>query len=328
MIEATLGEVQSRAQAASSSGVRLLTYRQGGEAIAGLLIGSFVHPAEPLLAPEGIDGRSLLSILEQWERAETVIGQVALRVDPASGSSLANLELLSPVLYPNAIYCAAANYRDHMRAMARKLQQPDEPDPHELDIKPYHFVVPGRSCLAGPGDPIRMPVHGSLIDWEIELVAVIGCAAKDVPVERALEHVAAYTIGNDVSVRDRRFIKIPNVSPESVFRNDFIGMKGFDQSCAIGPWLVPAREIADPQRLALKLWIDGELMQSSSTSEMVFSVAEQIAYLSSRVTLLPGDLVMTGTPAGTGMERDRFLRRGETLRLQIEGIGEMSQRVV
>ena len=131
-----------------------------------------------------------------------------------------------------------------------------------------------------------------------------------------------------MSVRDLRYIKIPNVPDHSVFRNDFVGMKAFDQSCVLGPWLTPARLVPDPQRLAMRLWINDELMQDSSTSEMVFTLGEQIAYLSSRVTLLPGDVVMTGTPAGTGMERDRFLRAGETVRMEIEGLGAMTNRVV
>ena len=125
-----------------------------------------------------------------------------------------------------------------------------------------------------------------------------------------------------------RYLRIPNVPAQSLFRSDFVAMKGFDQSCVIGPWLTLARDICDPQKLALKLSIDGELLQDSSTAQMVFSVAEQIAYLSSRVTLWPGDLVFTGTPAGTGMERDRFLRVGESLTLSIEKIGAMTQEVV
>ncbi len=231
-------------------------------------------------------------------------------------------------MYPGAVYCAAANYRDHMHGMALRLNQPDEPDPRELDIKPYHFTVPARTCISGPDEPVRIPRFAEHLDWEIELVAVIGRTARRVAVEEALKHVAAYTIGNDISVRDLRYLKIPNVPMQSLFRSDFIAMKGFDKSCVTGPWLTPASSVANPQELALKLWIDDELMQDSTTNQMVFSVAEQIAYLSDRVTLWPGDMIFTGTPAGTGMERDRFLRVGETLRLNIEGIGEMTQEVV
>lgn len=307
--------------------MQLLTYRdQSGRHRAGVKI------VEAIFDAEGFTGRSdcatLLTMLESWGTIEPLLVEREAQGAHRGLTPIVPASFATPVIFPGAIYCAAANYRDHMHAMAVKLNQPDEPDPRDADIKPYHFVVPGRTCATGPDAPLRLPSHGSNIDWEIELVAVIGKPARQVPIDRALDHVAAYTLGNDVSIRDGRYLKIPNVPPQSLFRTDFVGMKGFDQSCVIGPWLTLARDIPDPQRLALKLWIDDELMQDSSTSEMVFGVAEQIAFLSSRVTLLPGDLVMTGTPAGTGMERDRFLRAGETIRMSIEGIGEATQQVI
>ncbi len=304
----------------------LLTFRGGEGPQAGVLLEGRVFPLS--FFQGSLQGRTVLELLEDWDASRAILEREVSGFRSDQGLVLAELELFPPILYPSAIYCAAANYYDHMRAMALKLGQPDEPDPHDLDIHPYHFVVPGRTCLSGPNDPIRMPPHGRQLDWEIELVAVIGRPAYRVGIEAALDHVAAYTVGNDISVRDRRFIKIPNVPTESVFRNDFVGMKGFDQSCAVGPWLTPAQNVPDPQALGLKTWVGDELMQDSSTSRMVFSIAEQIAYLSSRVTLLAGDLIMTGTPAGTGMERDRFLRPGETVRMAIEGLGELRQQVV
>ena len=307
--------------------MQLLTYRDhSGRHRAGVKIGNAVFDAETFTGRS--DCAALLTMLESWDSIEPLLVEREERGAHRNLTPVEPASFATPVIFPGAIYCAAANYRDHMHAMAVKLNQPDEPDPRESDIKPYHFVVPGRTCATGPDEPLRLPSHASNIDWEIELVAVIGRPAHHVSVDHALDHVAAYTLGNDVSIRDGRYLKIPNVPAQSLFRTDFVGMKGFDQSCVIGPWLTLARDIPDPQRLALKLWIDDELMQDSSTSEMVFGVAEQIAFLSSRVTLLPGDLVMTGTPAGTGMERDRFLRAGETIRMSIEGIGETTQQVV
>jgi 2-keto-4-pentenoate hydratase/2-oxohepta-3-ene-1,7-dioic acid hydratase in catechol pathway len=112
--------------------------------------------------------------------------------------------------------------------------------------------------------------------------------------------------------------------PSSPFHYDWLSQKCFDGACPLGPWIVPASDIADPQKLALKLWINDELMQDSHTSRMIFDTAEQIAMLSSRVTLNPGDLILTGTPAGVGAGRGRFLKAGETVKLWIEGIGELS----
>lgn len=306
--------------------MQLLTYRaEDGSQRAGVRIDDRIYDAQLFAGVE--DSATLLGMLRRWADIEPLLLERLSAGAHERLTPIAEPKLDAPVLYPGAIYCAAANYRDHMHAMAVKLNQPDEPDPRELSLNPYHFVLPGPTCVSGPEEPILWPSSGELIDWEIELVAVIGTAARNVPVERALDYVAAYTIGIDVSVRDGHFIKIPNVPATSVFRNDFIGMKGFEKSCVIGPWLTLARDIPDPQALAMKLWVGDELMQDSSTSEMVFNTAEQISYLSRRTALLPGDLVMTGTPAGTGMERDRFLRHGERVRTWIEGIGEMTQTV-
>jgi 2-keto-4-pentenoate hydratase/2-oxohepta-3-ene-1,7-dioic acid hydratase in catechol pathway len=307
--------------------VQLLTYKTDtGHFRGGARLGTDIYDLEALIGRH--ECATIIGMLEGWEVFEQLLLDRVADDAHAGLTPIKIAALAPPVLYPGAIYCAAANYRDHMHAMAVKLNQPDEPDPRDLDINPYHFVIPAKTCLSGPDEPLRIPWFGKNIDWEIELVAVIGKTARQVSVERALDYVAGYTIGNDVSVRDHRYLKIPNVPAQSLFRSDFVAMKGFDKSCIIGPWLTLSRDIPDPQNLAMKLWIDDELMQDSSTSEMVFSTAEQISYLSQRVTLHPGDLIMTGTPAGTGMEIDRFLRAGETLRLQIEGIGEMMHEVV
>jgi 2-keto-4-pentenoate hydratase/2-oxohepta-3-ene-1,7-dioic acid hydratase in catechol pathway len=177
----------------------------------------------------------------------------------------------------------------------------------------------------GPGAKVKLPAFSKAVDWEIELAAVIGRRAKDVSVESALDCVAGYTIANDLSARDAmRRDKVPAATP---FHYDWVSQKCFDGSCPLGPWIVPASQIGDPQKLAIKLWLNDELLQDSSTSNMIFDTAEQIAMLSSRVTLRPGDLVLTGTPAGVGMPRKRFLQPGDKLRLYIEKIGELTHRV-
>jgi 2-keto-4-pentenoate hydratase/2-oxohepta-3-ene-1,7-dioic acid hydratase in catechol pathway len=195
----------------------------------------------------------------------------------------------------------------------------------DLGEKPWHFVKTSKSSVVGPGANVRLPAYSQKVDWEVELAAVIGRTAKDVPVDEALDCVAGYTIANDLSARDAmKRDKNPATSP---FHFDWVSQKCFDGACPLGPWIVPAGDVPDPQRLALKLWVSGELMQDSHTSKMIFNTAEQIAMLSSRVTLHPGDLVLTGTPAGVGMGRQRFLRAGDTVKLWIEGIGELSHTV-
>jgi 2-keto-4-pentenoate hydratase/2-oxohepta-3-ene-1,7-dioic acid hydratase in catechol pathway len=198
---------------------------------------------------------------------------------------------------------------------------PPEQDPHEVGLKPWHFMKSSRSSVVGPGARVQLPSFSQKVDWEVELAAVIGRPARNVSIDQALAHVAGYTIANDLSARDA--MRRPHVADASPFKLDWLSQKCFEGACPLGPWIVPAAEIPDPQKLAMKLWIDDELMQDSHTSQMIFTTAEQIAHLSTRLTLQPGDLILTGTPAGVGMGRGRFLRPGETVRLWIESIGEL-----
>ena len=236
-----------------------------------------------------------------------------------------NAKLAAPIPDPGNIFCAGANYTDHMAEMARAHGKEPGPTMKDLGEKPWHFVKTGKSSVVGPGATVKLPAYSKSVDWEVELVAVIGRPAKDVPLGRALDYVFGYTIGNDLSARDvMRRTKNP---PDSPFHFDWVSQKCFDGACPLGPWIVPAAQIGDPQKLALKLWVGAELMQDSNTEKMIFTVAEQIEMLSSRVTLQPGDLIMTGTPAGVGMPRKRFLHAGETVKLWIEKIGELEHRV-
>jgi 2-keto-4-pentenoate hydratase/2-oxohepta-3-ene-1,7-dioic acid hydratase in catechol pathway len=264
-------------------------------------------------------------VLEDWSRAHRLLGQAAKRI--ASGKArdkgvpIKRARLLAPILYPGNIYCAGANYTDHMAEMARAQGQTPGPTMKDLGEKPWHFVKTSRSSVVGPGARVKLPIYSQMVDWEVELAAVIGKTAKDVPVEKALDCVAGYTIANDLSARDvMRREKNPATSP---FHYDWLSQKCFDGSCPLGPWIVPSSDIAYPQNLALKLWVNDTLMQDSLTSKMIFSTAEQIAMLSSRVTLYPGDLVLTGTPAGVGTPRRLFLKPGDRVKLWIESIGEL-----
>jgi 2-keto-4-pentenoate hydratase/2-oxohepta-3-ene-1,7-dioic acid hydratase in catechol pathway len=303
---------------------KLLSYQADRGARAGVLVADTVYDAAKMTGDPA--HASVLGALEDWSRVKRLLAQAAKRVAAgttrAKGMPLKRAGLRAPVLYPGAIFCAGANYRDHMEEMARVQNLPLEKDPHELGLKPWHFIKPARATVVGPGAKVKLPAYSQKVDWEIELVAVIGRPAKDVPIEKALDHVAGYTIGNDLSARDA--MRRPHLSDVSPFKLDWVSQKCFDGSCPVGPWIVPASDIPDPQTLAMKLWVNGELMQDSHTSKMIFTTAEQIAQLSTRVTLQPGDLVLTGTPAGVGMGRQRFLKAGDTIRLWIEGIGEMS----
>ncbi len=303
---------------------RLLSYQAGRDARAGVLVGDTVYDAAKVTGDPA--PASVLGMLTDWNKSKRLLAQAAKRIadgkSRVKGVPLTRAHLLAPVLYPGAIFCAGANYTDHMAEMARAQGQPPGPTMKELGEKPWHFIKTSRGSIVGPGAKVRLPLYSQMVDWEVELAAVIGKTAKDVPVEKALDCVAGYTIANDLSARDvMKREKNPVASP---FHFDWLSQKCFDGACPLGPWIVPATDIPDPQKLALKLWVNGSLMQDSHTSRMIFDTAEQIAMLSSRVTLHPGDLVLTGTPAGVGMGRRLFLKPGDTVKLWIEGIGELS----
>ena len=189
-------------------------------------------------------------------------------------------------------------------------------------------IVVGHAAhaIADPGTLVKISGYSEQMDWEIELAAVIGRTAKDVAADKALGYVAGYTIANDLSARDRgKRANMPDASP---FKWDWTKHKTFDGSCPLGPWIVPASDIGDPQKLGLKLWVNGVLKQDSNTSEMIFTLAEQIAQLSVGMTLHPGDIILTGTPAGVGAGRGEFLKAGDAVKLWIENIGKIENRMI
>jgi len=300
---------------------KLATYRSADGARAGLVVDGKVYDAAALTRTPAY--ATVLGILADWRSAQGALGKAAASAGKGrlKGRPLARTKLLAPVRWPSAIYCAGANYADHVAEMNRANNRPDEPDPHTLGLQSWHFIKASRA-LADPGATIKISDYSKMMDWEIELAAVIGRPAKHVPHEKALAYVAGYTCANDLSARDRG--RRPHVPDTSPFKADWVAHKSFDGSCPLGPWIVPASEIKDPQNLALKLWVNGAIKQDSNTSRMIFTLAEQIAHLSSRLTLHPGDLILTGTPAGVGMGRKEFLQAGDVVKIWIEGIGEIS----
>jgi 2-keto-4-pentenoate hydratase/2-oxohepta-3-ene-1,7-dioic acid hydratase in catechol pathway len=310
------------------SAYKLLTYQVDGRPRAGILVADRVYDAHEVTGTAGY--ASVLGILDDWARAEPALREIARSIGSGSrapgGIALTQARLLAPVLYPGEIFCAGGNYTDHMAEMAAAMGRTAGPSMKDLGEMPWHFLKSGRSSIVGPDAQVALPAYSTMVDWEIELAAVIGRAAKDVSVDQALGHVAGYTIANDLSARDA--MKRPKTPPTSPMHVDWVGHKCFDGSCPIGPWIVPAAEISNPHQLGLKLWVNGELMQDSNTSQLIFDVAEQISALSARVTLQPGDLILTGTPAGVGMARKRFLQKNDVVKLWIEEIGEMSHCMV
>jgi len=227
-------------------------------------------------------------------------------------------ETLPPVAAPGRIgaclsrvpnfYCIGLNYARHAAETGSK--PPSEPI----------LFSKASSALSGPDDPVIIPRGSHKTDWEVELGVVIGREALYVSEAEALNHVAGYFTVNDVSEREFQIER----------KGQWIKGKSAPGFGPVGPWLVSADEVPDPQALTLSLSLNGETMQSSGTHDMIFSVAEIISYMSRFMRLLPGDIIATGTPEGVGMGRDpqRFLRPGDVMELSVEGLGRQRQQVV
>ena len=266
---------------------------------------------------------SVVGILTDWTKARVRLDALAKR-QGVRGQPLSKVKLLAPIPLPGALYCAGSNYGDHAAEMARAKGLPPPPDPHDLGLRSWHFIKSSRSVV-GPGQTVKLPSMSKKVDWEVELAAVIGKKCKNVSEKDALKFVAGYTIANDLSARDLG--KRAGVPPESLFATDWTSHKSFDGSCPLGPWITLARNVKDPQALGLELEINGVMKQNSNTSHMIFNLAEQIADLSSRITLYPGDIILTGTPDGVGNGRGEFLKPGDVVKARVEGLGELVTKI-
>jgi 2-keto-4-pentenoate hydratase/2-oxohepta-3-ene-1,7-dioic acid hydratase in catechol pathway len=299
---------------------RLITYRASIGPRAGIVLDQIAYDLAELSGTPAY--ASLRGVLDDWSRAAKLFSTLIPK-STVAGRAVDALELLTPVLYPGVIYCAGANYRDHVDNMARLQNIEPEPDPHDLGLSPWHFI---KASWCAVGHDAKVELDSNFLDWEAELAVVIGRTARTIALDDVFDYVAGYTIGNDLSARDHIFRD--KVAPSSPFRYDWIGQKSFDGSCPLGPWLVPASEVTAPNNLAIRTYVNDEIKQDSNTSKMLFSVAEQVSYLSSRITLHPGDVVLTGTPAGVGAETGERLRRGDRVRVNIQSLGELVTYIV
>jgi 2,4-didehydro-3-deoxy-L-rhamnonate hydrolase len=281
-------------------------------AYAAVIVGERAHvlPGEPSM-------RSVLDNWDEWvQRIERELDAGTL----GAGTALSEVTLAAALPEPRNLYMAGANYADHAREMrGLPADAPIEPSPHG----PFFFLKPTTTVI-GPEIPVVIPAGVQRLDWEVELAAVIGRRAHRLDQAHALDCVAGYTVLNDISARDR-FKRDPAPEPPMTF--DWFAQKGWATSCPIGPWIVPAQFCPNPGDLRLTLTVNGELRQSSSTSEMIFDLAQLIAYVSAIVPLAPGDVISTGTPAGVGAGKGAFLAPGDEMVAEIEGIGVLRNPV-
>lgn len=303
-----------------SANYKIVSYLASNQPRAGIVVDEVVFDAAALTGSNAFG--TTLDLLNDWEKAQTALESGASRAQEqkTNGTPLAKTKLLAPVLYPPAIYCAGANYTEHFNEMAaaRKIES------HDPERKPWLFIKASRTVVETQAT-IPLPAHSKSVDWEGELAAVIGKEVKNMPASEAMGAVAGYTIAVDLSARDH--MTRQNLPAGSPFRFDWLSQKSFDGACPLGPWIVPAKQISNPQNLGIKLWVNDVLKQDSNTGKMIFSIAEQIEFLSARISLHPGDVILTGTPAGVGAAKGEFLKSGDTLRVWIEGIGTLTDKL-
>lgn len=285
--------------------MRLATIHTDNGPRAALLHGDFyvdLHATDAALPPSV---RQLLemgpSALQAAARAATHPRAVQV---PVKGT-----KLLAPIPDPPKIVCLGLNYRDHAAESGAPI--PKEP----VLFSKY------ATALIGHEQPIVLPPVSSEVDYEAELVIVIGRTGKNIKAVEAMQYVAGYTVGHDVSARDWQLKKD---------QKQWMVGKTFDTFAPMGPALVTADEVPDPHRLPIRLRLNGQTMQDSNTKQMIFSVSETLAYLSQVFTLLPGDLIFTGTPPGVGFARKPqvFLKAGDVAEVEIEGLGVLRNPVV
>ena len=299
--------------------LRFLTADLGSGAEPGVLFEDRVHGIGALLATDGHDApATMVGLIERWPDLAARVAD-ALGRGSDGGRPLHEVKLLTPLRYPGAFYAAGANYSDHLLEMTGKPAPPAE------GRDPYFFLKAPRATLIGPGDPIPLPRSSQQLDWELEVAMVVGREARHVSEADAMDHVFGFTIVNDVSARD---LFDRGEAGHPAFRWDWLGHKSPAGAAPCGPWITPRAAVPDPGKLSLRLWVDDRLEQDSNTSRLVHGYAAMVSFLSRATVLYPGDLIATGTPAGVGLPKGRFLRPGQRVRIEVEGLGVLENPVV
>lgn len=283
---------------------------------------------------------SVLDLLEDWEASAPALDRLAETVAAQSNQApfipVETVRMHPPVDLPRQVFCTGANYRQHvidltldagvgpagLEGPALRQWAENMMDERAANGMPYVFCKP-VSAVAGASDDLVVPATTQQLDWELELAVVIGKGGSNIPLERAMEHVAGYAIANDVSARD-----LIARTDYKMLGTDWLRSKSQPGFLPFGPLLVPSHLVADPHDLHLRLYVGDQLMQNESTSDMLFDIPRQISYISTYARLLPGDVICTGSPAGNGTHYKRFLKPGDVMRGEIAGLGVQVVRCV
>jgi 2-keto-4-pentenoate hydratase/2-oxohepta-3-ene-1,7-dioic acid hydratase in catechol pathway len=257
---------------------------------------------------------TMRAALPEWDRWCDLAELAAAETGRQGWADAASVEFCPVITDPPNVYCAGANYYDHVREMGSAA-----PDPSHG--QPFHFIA-STSALNGHNRPVARPRNCEKFDWEVELALIIGSRADHVPADQAMGVIAGYTVANDLSLRD--FARREDIP----FYPDWVLSKCYAGCLPLGPAVIPARQITDPMNLRVSLSVNGETKQSSNTKEMIFSITRQIEFLSHVMPLQPGDVILTGTPAGTAASWGRYLVPGDVVVAEIELLGSLTNHVI
>lgn len=298
----------------------------GGGPRPGILVDRTVLDIAGALEIQGeteLPAESTLALLARWDDALPAFEAIAdgFADDPGGplkrcARPVKDVTLLAPLLYPGTIFCIARNYADHAKEMSGK------PLADKQTSAPTFFTKTPAQTVVGTGAPVHLPSTSARIDWEAELAVIIGKPVFKAKVEDAMEAVAGFTIMLDLSIRGPTEAEATTPALKR-FRADRFRRKNFDGSAPLGPWLTPAHLVKDVYDQSIKLWVNDELMQDGNSGDMHFTIEEQIAYLSQQLTLMPGDVIATGTPAGVGRPRGIFLKPGDGVTATIGDLGSL-----
>jgi 2,4-didehydro-3-deoxy-L-rhamnonate hydrolase len=266
-------------------------------------------------------------LLVDWERNFDRLREAVATVAREGVASLRPLKLedvrpLPPVTRPQKLLYAAANYADHVAGMTKTFVSglPTATDP-KAQLRPYLFA---KACaMTGAYEDIVLPPGLARIDWEAELAVVIGRKGKHIPAEKVGDHIAGYMTTNDVSCRDLTWRE-----DRPALRSDWLSGKSFDTFAPMGPYFTPKAFVPAHDNLRIQLWVNGVIKQDGVSRDMIFGIEDQVAYAARMMTLEPGDIFSTGTPAGTGQERLEFLKAGDLVETEVELCGRQRNRVV
>ncbi len=301
----------------SATHYTLATLREGDALVPAMRIGDRYWRLADLVAARGQPRlpASLVAVFADWPRQAPVLDNLARRIaeraNVPEGLAADGVALATPLVYPRKCFCVGANYQSHLDEMgASEIRKvPGKP--------PFFFLKPPSTTFVGPGPTVHMPAGCDNFDWEIELAVVFGRGGRNIPEAQAMQYVAGYTLACDFTSRNQMFV------PETFFKFDFTQGKCQDTTNPVGPAILPAQFVGDPREIEFALWVNDVEKQRARAGDMIYGIPEQIAGVSRSIAIEPGDVMLTGSPAGVGWPRGEKLAVGDVVKLWGAGIGTM-----